>query len=169
MRLLSQAFRRNSTRVQLCLDVLEDRCLLSSVPFTIGGAPFVDPHDFRITTFATGLNFPYSMVQLSDGSLLLATSRPAEGNLFDSTGELLRLVDADHDGVADGPGTVLFSGLPGVLTAIRQAGNLFFVTSSAGGERADRGPAVRRDACRSLVLAGQHQLRLSRRLGAHHV
>jgi glucose/arabinose dehydrogenase/uncharacterized protein YaiE (UPF0345 family) len=133
MRLLSQAFRRNSTRVQLCLDVLEDRCLLSSVPFTIGGAPFVDPHDFRITTFATGLNFPYSMVHLSDGSLLLATSRPAEGNLFDSTGELLRLVDADHDGVADGPGTVLFSGLPGVLTAIRQAGNLFFVTSSAGG------------------------------------
>jgi glucose/arabinose dehydrogenase len=129
MRLLPQAFRRNSTRVHLRLEVLEDRCL----PFTIGGAPFVDPHDFRITTFATGLNFPYSMVQLSDGSLLLATSRPAEGNLFESTGELLRLVDADHDGVADGPGTVLFSGLPGVLTAIRQAGNLFFVTSSAAG------------------------------------
>jgi glucose/arabinose dehydrogenase len=133
MRLPSQAFRRNSTRVQLRVDVLEDRCLLSSVPFTIGGAPFVDPHDFRITTFATGLNYPYSLVELSDGSLLVGTSRPAKGSLFDSTGELLRLVDADHDGVADGPGTVLFTGLPGVLTALRQAGNLFFVTSSAGG------------------------------------
>jgi glucose/arabinose dehydrogenase len=133
MRLLPQAFRRNSARAQLRLEVLEDRCLLSSVPFTIGGAPFVDPRDFRITTFATGLNYPYSLVELSDGSLLVGTSRPAEGSLFVSTGELLRLVDADHDGVADGPGTVLFTGLPGVLTAVRQAGNLFFVTSSAAG------------------------------------
>ena len=32
----------------------------------------VDPADFRVTTFASGLNYPYGMQQLSDGSLLVA-------------------------------------------------------------------------------------------------
>jgi hypothetical protein len=76
------------------------------------------------------------MVQLSDGSLLVATSTPATGNYFNSTGAVVRLVDANHDGVADGPGTVLYSGLPGSLTAVRQGGQVIFVTSSqAGSER----------------------------------
>src|SRR5260370_23297570 len=103
MRLLPQAFRRNSARVQLRMDVLEDRCLLSSVPFTIGGAPFVDPPDFPITTFATGLNYPYSLVGLSHGSFLVGTRRPPEGGPFDSTGELLRLVGAAPPGGGHGP------------------------------------------------------------------
>jgi glucose/arabinose dehydrogenase len=106
---------------------------LQGVPFTIGGDPRVHPEDFRITAFASGLNYPNAMVQLPDGSLLVGTSRPADGNLYDSVGELIRLVDADHDGVADGPGSVLFTGLPGVITAMSWAGPLLFVTSSLPG------------------------------------
>jgi glucose/arabinose dehydrogenase len=96
--------------------------------------PTLDNSRLRITVFAEGLNFPKSMQRLSDGSLLVATSDPVPGgNYFNSTGTLLRLVDANHDGRADGPGTVLFSGLPGAVTSLRQAGNLMFVTSSQNG------------------------------------
>src|SRR5262245_5814222 len=115
-------------------DSLEARSLLTG-PFTVEG-PGVDPDDFRVTTFASGLNYPYSMQRLSDGSLLVATSRPnnpSSPSLWDSTGELVRLVDADRDGEADGPGTVLATGLPGTLTALRLAGDLVFATSSGGG------------------------------------
>jgi glucose/arabinose dehydrogenase len=114
------------------LEVLEDR-FVPSVPFVVGGDPRVNPADFQITTFATGLDFPYGMVQLADGSLLVAESTSPSGSYFRSVGELVRLVDADGDGIADGPGTVLYTGLPGSVTALCQAGNLFFVTSSQGG------------------------------------
>ena len=58
-------------------------------------SPLVDSSQFRVTTFATGLNFPKSMQRLSDGSLLVGTSDPNPGGqYFDSTGTLLRLVDA---------------------------------------------------------------------------
>ena len=124
---------KRSARPRLAVEPLEDRCLLDGVPFTIGGDPRVHPEDFRITNFASGLNFPYTMQQLSDGSLLVGTSRPVTANYFNSIGELIRLVDADQDGVADGPGTVLYTGLPGEVTAVRQAGTLFFVTSSQTG------------------------------------
>ena len=118
------------------LDRLEDRALLAA-PFAVGGDPGVRPADFRVTTFATGLNFPKSMQRLADGSLLVGTSDPRPGgDYFNSTGSLVRLVDADDDGQADGPGAVLFSGLPGVVTSVRQAGALLFVTSTeAGNER----------------------------------
>src|SRR5262245_61015292 len=100
-------------------------------------SPLVDANRFRVTAFASGLNFPKSLQQLSDGSLLVATSDPNPGgHYFNSTGTLRRLVDADKDGRADGPGSVLFTGLPGVVTSVRQAGNLVFVTSSqTGAER----------------------------------
>jgi hypothetical protein len=125
-------------RARPSLELLEDRCLLSGVPFVIGGDPRVDPNDYRMTTFATGLNFPYAMIELSDGSLLAAVSKPAAGSFYNSTGQLLRLVDANQDGIADGPGTILYTGLPGSLTALRQSGNLIFVTSSqAGSEQID--------------------------------
>lgn len=98
--------------------------------------PGYNPADFRVTAFATGLNFPESMQQLSDGSLLVGVSDPVGGSYFSSQGALLRLVDADKDGVADSPGTILFSGLPGEVTAVRQAGALVFATSAlAGSER----------------------------------
>src|SRR6267143_336656 len=100
------------------------------------GGPGVNPDDFRITTFATGLNFPYGMQVLSDRSLLVATSTPVDPNnpsFFNSVGELIRLVDTNGDGVADSR-SVVFSGLEGVLTSLGVAGNLVFVTSSAFGQ-----------------------------------
>ena len=100
------------------------------------GGPGVSPADFRITAFATGLNFPYGMQLLSDGSLLVATSRPVDPNnpsFFNSVGELIRLLDTNGDGVADSS-SIALSGLPGVLTGLGVAGNLVFVTSSAFGQ-----------------------------------
>lgn len=47
--------------------------------------------------------------------------------LFGSTsGRLVRLIDADGDGVADGPPQVLASGgnLPGLVTSVRRVGEL---------------------------------------------
>ena len=93
--------------------------------------PDVKPGDFRITTFASGLNYPLGMARLPDGSLLVATS---EGTSYwNSNGKLLRLVDADQNGVADGPGTVLYSGLTGGLTSLRIGGTLVFVTGQGSG------------------------------------
>src|SRR5688572_12830564 len=90
---------------------------------------------FRVTTFAAGLDFPYGMERLADGSLIVATSAPktATSGFFATTGELRRLVDSNGDGVADDAGTVVYTGLPGALTAVRRAGSLLFVTSAASG------------------------------------
>src|SRR5262245_21942648 len=82
----------------------------AAVPFTVQG-PVVNSNDFRVTTFASGLDFPLGMAKLADGSLLVAVSQGA--SLFNSTGKLIRLVDANQDGVADGPGTTLYDNLPG--------------------------------------------------------
>ncbi len=101
-------------------------------------SPNVDASRFRVTVFAEGLNFPKSMAQLSDGSLLVATSDPNPGgSYFNSTGTLRRLADSDADGHADSDaGTVLYSGLPGLVTSVRQAGDLILATSTqAGSER----------------------------------
>src|SRR2546430_16032740 len=95
-------------------------------PFTVQG-PGVHANGFRITTFATGLDFRLGMAKLSDGSLLVAISQGA--NFFSSTGSLVRLVDTNQDGIADGAGTGLYSGLPGSQTAVRVGGNRGFVTS----------------------------------------
>lgn len=95
------------------------------VPFTVEG-PGVNTNDFRITVFASGLDFPLGMAKLSDGSLLVGCCQGA--NFFNSIGKLLRFSDTNDDGIADGPGTVLYSGLPGSQTAVRVAGNLVFVT-----------------------------------------
>jgi glucose/arabinose dehydrogenase len=59
------------------------------------------------------------MQALADGSLLVGTS-----------GGLVRLVDADQDGVADGPGTTLWAGGSGLVTSLRIAGTLAFVARS---------------------------------------
>ena len=130
------------------LEPLEARQLLTgSPPFAVGGDPIVNPADFRVTTFASGLNYPHGMMTLSDGSLLVAVNNPNNGgvNFFDTTGELLRFTDTNHDGVADNPaGSVLYNGLPGEVTAVKQAGHYIVATSSqAGSERISflhRGP-----------------------------
>ena len=101
-------------------------------PFTLGG-PGVDPDDFRVTVFAEGLDFPFGMQQLSDGSLLVATSDPGAGSsYFASTGKLRRFVDADLNGVADAAGTVVADSLPSSLTALRVFGDLAAVMSNTG-------------------------------------
>src|SRR5213594_3112033 len=86
-------------------------CTLAAypAPFSIQG-PGVKASEFRITTFATNLSYPLGMARLADGSLLVAVSQGA--SFWSSTGRLIRLMDADQDGIADGPGTVLYSGLP---------------------------------------------------------
>ncbi len=97
----------------------------------------IDPSiqsQFNITPFATGLDFPNGIAQLSDGSLLVGTS---QGNgYFDpqAKGQLVRFQDTNGDGVADSK-TVLYDGsragnnLPGGITAIRSIDNYLFVAS----------------------------------------
>ena len=131
-----------SKRRSYQVEQLEERLLLATnplAPLDLGGDPRVDPADFRVTAFATGLNYPVSMQQLSDGSLLVGTAKPTspETGFYNATVELVRLVDANGDGVADGPGQIVFSGLPGAATAVREAGDLLFVASTrfSGPER----------------------------------
>ena len=99
-------------------------------PLTLGGNPRVDPDAFRVTVFADGLFYPLGMTELPDGSILVATSNPTGGSFYTSTGELIRLVDADGDGVADGPGEVLVTGLPGAMTDIVRTGDLIYAVSA---------------------------------------
>lgn len=95
------------------------------IPFAIQG-PGLNPAQFRVTAFATGLNYPVGMAELSDGSIL-ATSTDGPG-FFNSNARLLRFVDANKDGFADGPPTVLFTGLNGGITSVQIGGQLVFVT-----------------------------------------
>ena len=99
-------------------------------PFAIQG-PGVKATDFRITVFATNISYPLGMVQLADGSLLVAVSQGI--SFWSSTGQLIRLTDTNHDGIADAPGAVLYNGLPGGQTSLRMFGNLFFVTGQGVG------------------------------------
>jgi glucose/arabinose dehydrogenase len=94
--------------------------------FTLQG-PGVRPADFRVTTFATGLNFPVGMTTLADGSVLVATSN---GGSFSSTtsGSLIRLVDTNGDGAADVQQTLANSVAGGKLTSVRRVGDLIAVT-----------------------------------------
>lgn len=84
----------------------------------------------RATTFASGLDFPVGMAVLPDGSLLVGASVSTTDGYYASTGEIVRLVDADGDGVADQPYETVASGLPGSITALALAGKLLFVTST---------------------------------------
>lgn len=95
--------------------------------------PGVNSNNFRITTFASGLSFPLGMVQLADGSLLVAVTQTTNYFSVNTGGELLRFTDTYQDGIADGAGAVLYSGLPGGLTSLRMCGNLFFVTGQGPG------------------------------------
>jgi hypothetical protein len=125
--------RRRSLR--LVLEQLEERRLLTgNPPFAVGGDPIVNPADFRVTTFASGLNYPHGMLTLADGSLLVAVNNPISGKSFYNTsGQLLRFVDANGDDVADGAGEVLYNNLPGGVTALHHAGEFILATSSATG------------------------------------
>ena len=100
----------------------------SALPFTLSG-PGVDPGQFEVTAFASGLNYPVGMAQLPDGSLLVtSTDGPS---YFSSNARLVRLVDANQDGYADGPPVPLITGLPGGLTSVCIAGKLVIVTGQS--------------------------------------
>ena len=120
------------------LEPLEERMLLSgNPPFAVGGDPIVNPADFRVTTFASGLNYPHGMTTLSDGSLLVGVNNPVGGtSFFNTVGQLLRFTDTNSNGLADGAGQVVFGNLPGEVTALHQAGEFILATTSeAGSER----------------------------------
>ncbi len=120
---------------RLFFEALEDRTVLGGdPPFAVGGDPSVNPADFRVTTFASGLNYPHGMLTLADGSLLVAVNNPISGaSFYNSSGTLLRFVDGNGDGAADGSGQPLFNSLPGGVTALHQAGNFILATSSQSG------------------------------------
>ena len=103
----------------------------AAAPFAIQG-PGVNPGDFRITVFATNLSFPLGMARLSDGSLMVAVSQGA--NFGSSVGQIVRLTDTNLNGIADGPATVLYTGLPGGQSSLRMFGNLVFVTGQGTGK-----------------------------------
>ena len=107
----------------------------AAAPFELANHPRIDPAKFRVTTFASGLAYPTGMLKQSDGSLLVAINDPTGGRYYASTGKLLRLTDANHDGVADDAGTYLNTNLPGAIVQMRRAGNLLVVNSAlaAGG------------------------------------
>ena len=101
-------------------------------PFSVGGDPRVDPDAFVVTAFASGLDFPFGMAVLPDDSLLVGINKPPAGApFFDAAGRIVRFADTTVDGIADGAGTVLYSGLPGFTTSVRHAGNLVFVATGA--------------------------------------
>ena len=99
---------------------------VAQVRFDITG-PGVNPDDFRVTEFATGLNYPIGMASLDDGSVLVAVSN---GSSFfsSSSGSLVRLADTTGDGVADVQETLVNNVPGGGLSALRRAGDLFLTT-----------------------------------------
>jgi glucose/arabinose dehydrogenase len=90
--------------------------------------------NLTVTTFASGVNFPVGLAVLPDGSLLVGSSDPRYGSYFGSVGQILRFVDADDDGVADGPPAIVSDGLPGGIAAVAVAGEFVAVTTTAPGE-----------------------------------
>lgn len=137
------------------LSLLLAACLLTitraQIPFSIGG-PGVNPNDFRKTTFATGLNYPVGMVELSDRSILVAESNGA--SFFGSTsGSLVRYADTNQDGVSDVRQVLVNNVAGGGLSSLRKAGNLFFTTGQGSGKPISiyRGGATPADP---LTLAG---------------
>lgn len=99
----------------------------ATAQFQIGGSPRVKADDFDITVFADGLNYPVGMTELVDGSVLVAVSNGA--SFFSSTsGQLLRLVDADDDGIAETRQVIMSSLNVGGPTALQRVDDLLFVT-----------------------------------------
>lgn len=125
----------------LCLLTLASNCPRAAAE--IIPPQLVRPQDqsrFQVTTFATGLAYPTSMTELADGSLLVATNAGGaswlSNYIFASpSASLVRLVDADRDGVADGPPQPVATGLPGLVSSVRRVGDLVFALSSGTGQK----------------------------------
>ncbi len=162
--------RRRSVGDSFAMAMRGAICVAGFAPIAARAQPALDPSiadQFEITTFASGLNFPTSMQELGDGSIIVATNDSASGNFFATTGTLLRFVDGNKDGVADGPGQVLASGLTGNITSIRQAGDLVFATSARGGN--ERITVLRSGASPSDVLTTVGTVELDFPAGWEHI
>ena len=97
----------------------------TAAPILLGPIPGLDPNQLRITTFASSLGFIYGLARADDGSLLAGVSgQPLFGG---GTAQVLRFVDANFDGIADGPGTAVIGGIPGIITAVQRVGALLAV------------------------------------------
>ena len=55
--------------------------LFAAAPFQLATDPRIDPSQFRVTTFASGLPYTTAMQRLSDGSMLVAVN-VAPGTYF---------------------------------------------------------------------------------------
>ncbi len=111
----------------LAFAVLTFSSLPAGAQFAVGGDARVDVDDFEVTVLADGLNYPVGMVELPDGSLLVAVS--IGNSFFSSTkSQILRLVDADDDGIAESRTVLLDNLLIGGPSALRLAGDLLFIS-----------------------------------------
>ncbi len=110
---------------------------LAASPVLNAANPLVDLSQFRVTTFATGIDFPTSMARLGDGSLLVGSTLPTQSfsgdsgylNFYTGSGRLLRFTDTDANGVADGPAVVVASGLAGAITSVQTFGGIVAVAT----------------------------------------
>src|SRR5436189_256744 len=103
------AFRRRVQRACLCLTgsaLIAVADATGTVPFTVQG-PGVNPSDFRVTAFASGLSYPLGMLELSDGSILVTMDQNPSFFSGSLPGKLIRFTDTDGNGIADDAGTVL--------------------------------------------------------------
>lgn len=107
------------------LKVLSALPLVASLAFSqhLGTNPAIPPN-LQVTTFATGLSFPYGLYQLPDGSLLASTST---GGLYGTGVEIVRYTGTN--GVANAPTTVFSGGLSGPATALTGVGNIVAVAT----------------------------------------
>ena len=95
--------------------------ILSSAAFAdpiLGVNPAI-PANMQITTFASGLNFPYGLYQLPDGSILAATS---SGGLYGMPSvQIARITQTG--GIANPP-AVVYNGGTGPATGLTGVGNI---------------------------------------------
>ncbi|MBT4097931.1 MAG: hypothetical protein HOC05_16440 [Gemmatimonadetes bacterium] len=114
-----------STLAPLALVVIT--ALPSTAQFALHGDGRVNPDDFELTTFAADLNYPVGMVELPDHSILVAVS--IGGSFFSSSSsQILRLVDADDDGVSETREVIVDRLSIGGPSALRMAGDLLFIS-----------------------------------------
>jgi glucose/arabinose dehydrogenase len=94
-------------------------CLVAPVRADlILNSPTVPTPLFRLTQFAS-IGSAYSMQKLADGSLAVL-----------SGDRILRFADSNHDGMADGPGTVIFESAGSFLTGFVKVGDYYAVGAS---------------------------------------
>jgi len=90
----------------------------------------LDPSQFRLTTYISGLPGPMSMIQFPDGSFGVSAYYPG----------IIRFTDNNADGIADfvlnGPGNKIYSS-PGAHTALAQAGN-YYIDGNFGDYKSGR-------------------------------